>query len=112
MENKMKISSNRADSKKSIGSKELILRSNLAMKKLVLNALSRAERVKVSDLYLEYCESRFRPITRPEFVRRLQEANPDLHFKYYSEDGEKCLYVEKVPHSCEKEPESNDIDSI
>lgn len=113
MNENSQIGNNRTNSKKSVESKDHLLMGRQSIKKLALRALSRTERIKVSDLYLEYYENcRSIPISRIQFVHRLRDVSPNLHLKYYSDKGSKWLYLEKAPCSCEKDSESNETGSI
>lgn len=122
MKRKLKIGSNRADSKKTVESKNCDELMTVSCVDTDIKSASDDEDdctsevkfVRASDLYSNYLKrlgSCKDPKSRREYVRCLEQQYPDL-VRHGCTNNETRLYLKESPRSCEKELKSNDIDNI
>lgn len=122
MKKRLKIGSNRADSKKSVESKNCDGLMTLPCVDTDIKSSSDDEDdctsevkfVRVSDLYSNYLKhlgSCKNPKTLKNYVRCLERQYPGL-VRHGCTNNETRLYLKESPCSCEKELKSNDIDNI
>ena len=119
---KNEIGNNRADSKKSVESKNCDELMTVPCVDTDIKPSSDDEGdytsevkfVRVSDLYSNYLKrwnSYKSPKSRREYARCLERQYPGL-VRHGCTNKETRLYLEESPRACEKELKSNDIDNI